>query len=340
MTVGNPTSADVAQLAGVSQVTVSRAFSGKGIVAKQTHRRIMAAANQLNYRPDPFASGLRGGRTGGIGIIWMFESPDNQIGIQLLQRLQAHGYAAYSAQYPLSGESVCPVLEEFARRRINALILQWESGRDSAELEQINRRLKAFPAVVAVLAEANPAIQADQVIHSRDHAIREVVDHFVARGRQRLAFATSLRNQDNTRKAGIFLAHCRKHGLEDHPQSLIDVKSRHSVVPLRHLEAFNASFRERIDVDAILCMADAGAMAATRLCQQRGVRVPEDVAVVGFNNVDSGLMWSPPLATVDRCADQTTAAIEQLLQERLEQPDRPWQHRTVPMRFLWRASAG
>ena len=86
------TQAQLAEKLGLSQRTVSVAFSGSGRINEQTRLRVLEAARKHGYRPNRLAMGLRGGRTGSVGLIWSFADPwtgDSIIAVDLLQRLQA-----------------------------------------------------------------------------------------------------------------------------------------------------------------------------------------------------------------------------------------------------------
>ena len=130
--------------------------------------------------------------------------------------------------------------------------------------------------------------------------------------------------------------------MPDHAQSLIDLPYpyRPDLVGESYVEAIREAFPNKISVDAIFCFNDIGAMYVMRELSQRGVRVPEDVAVVGFNNTQAGRVWSPPIASGDRKPAELAATIDRLINDRLERPDDPSRRVTVHMQFIWRESAG
>ena len=74
--------------------------------------------------------------------------------------------------------------------------------------------------------------------------------------------------------------------------------------------------------------------------QQHGIKVPEDVAVIGFNNIAPGKISTPALATGDRKPEEMAEKLEEMLMRRIKQPDLPPQRETVHMEFIWRESAG
>jgi DNA-binding LacI/PurR family transcriptional regulator len=109
---------------------------------------------------------------------------------------------------------------------------------------------------------------------------------------------------------------------------------------LLHLEGFRRRWPDQVGLDAVFCFNDVGALYVMRDLQDRGLRVPEDVAVVGFNDTEPGRLWRPALASGDRKFADVAAAVERLLSTRLSDPEQPPRTETIEMNFLRRASAG
>jgi DNA-binding LacI/PurR family transcriptional regulator len=104
--------------------------------------------------------------------------------------------------------------------------------------------------------------------------------------------------------------------------------------------ALDERFSERFPFDAVLCASDEGAAAMIKWLRRRGLNVPGDVAVRGFNGAEWGESMSPPLASVDRRDEAVGTEIDRMVFARLKNPDLPPQRRTIPMRMIWRESAG
>ncbi len=340
------TQSQLAQTLNVSQVAVSLAFrEGHNRLSGDTRQRILSAAKELGYRPNRLASGLRGGRTSSIGIIWAFADPwagDAVIALDLLNRLQHHGLAVYQSQHSASKAVMLRQLDDLIARRADALIIQAIPSqlRDPDILE----RLESFDTVIAVCRENIRDFPHDLLIHDRNRAISEVVDHLVAAGRKRIAMATSIAQESNPPKFKAFVDRLHHHGLADHDHLLInlDTPSDPSLHGQLHADAMQKLFPadQPMPVDAIFCFNDTGALYVMRELFDRGLRVPEDVAVVGFNNIEPGRVWNPPLATGDRMAGEVSAGLDQMLKARLDDPDLEPQRKTVHMRFVRRESAG
>src|SRR5690606_25907320 len=124
-TISKSTCVEVARLAGVSQATVSRVFTGRGPVAADTRRRIMKAATAIGYRPNPLARGLRGGATQAFGIAWSLAGPPASEGMVRRIALRAHdsGYVTTVADHLNNPGMVCKVIEGFSDRGVDAVVL-------------------------------------------------------------------------------------------------------------------------------------------------------------------------------------------------------------------------
>jgi LacI family repressor for deo operon, udp, cdd, tsx, nupC, and nupG len=338
-----PSQAELARKLGISQRTVSSALHGSGRVGEATRRRIADAAERLGYRPDRLAAGLRGSRTSSLGIVWAFVDPwagDASIALDITGRFQQRGFAIYQALNDEAVDILGRRIDDLLDRRIDALVVQ--ATPDQLAHPAIRQRLAAAPAAVVVCREPVPGLPADQVVHDRNAAIHEVVDHLAAGGRRRPAMALAMRQESNPPKYQAFVERWAQHGVAAHKAMLIDLEFPEiaHLTGERHREAFRRQFPKRVPVDAVFCFNDTGALYVMRELQDRGLRVPEDVAVVGFNNDQAGPIWQPPLATGDRRPRDVAAAVCRLLDRRLAEPSAPWTTETVHMRFVWRASAG
>ena len=341
------TQQEIATKLGISQRSVSVAFGGNGRIGEKTRRAILKTAEAHGYRPNRLASSLRTGQTGSIGVVWAFVNPwtgDSEIGMNLLQRIQNRGLTTYQVQHGDSRavELLRQRLAELRSRRVDAVVIEGTPGElmDEGVLDQ----LRDIPSV-AVCREDLPEFPGDLVIHDRFQAIGEVVDHLVATGRRRLAMAISLEQESNPGKMEAFRRRCRHHGLAEHEHELIALDYPDS--PTNHGERHGVAMRQRFPddrdlggVDAIFAFNDVGAMYIIQDLKRRGLRVPDDVAVVGFNNTEPAAVWDPPLASGDRRFDEVAREVETLLVDRLGDIDRPPRRLTIPMRFIHRASAG
>ena len=340
---------DIADKVGLSHMTVSRVLSGKAGVREATRQRVLKAAEKLNYSPNSLANGFRSGKTQSAGIVWQFVDPwagDTAVGLWVMQALQRHGLATYQSQFSQDLPEMINVLDDLLRRRVDAIVIGGTP--DILSHEDIKRRLAKIPSVVAVAYEAIDEFPGDQLVHDRNAAIREVVAHLVATGRRRPAMIMSLEVEANHDKLHAFRGALREYGI-GHDHDLIEL-----VKPVPTLSQPFSSDADRyrhaleqswpagtpIDVDAIFSFNDLGAMVAANFVRDRGLKVGQDIAVVGFNDDPASALWQPPLASGDRCRAALAEATENMVLTRLANPELPPRCRTIEMKFVWRESAG
>jgi LacI family transcriptional regulator len=342
---------DIANHAGLSHMTVSRVLSGKGSVRQATRKRVLRVAEQLNYSPNSLANGFRSGKTQSAGIVWQFVDPwagDTPVGLWVMQSLQRHGLATYQSQFSPHVEEMVAVLDDLLGRRVDALVMGGTP--EIVSHAEILRRLDKIPAVVLVSYAPVEGFTGDQIIHDRNSAIRQVVKHFALTGRKRPALFQSMEVEANVDKLNAFRAAAKEFGIADHEHMLIEVGALPAPTLNQPFHPDHARYQDglerawpagkAVDVDAIFSFNDVGAMVTCNFLKNRGVRVPEDVAVVGFNDDPVASLWSPPLASGDRCRAALAEATQAMVLSRLENPDLPPRRQTVEMHFVWRASAG
>ena len=344
----------IAQKLGISQRTVSSALNGSGRVGAALRKRILEAAAEHGYRPNRLAAGLRGARTRSLGIVWAFADPwagDAGIALDITRQFQQRGFAVYQALHDEDAAILGRRIDDLLDRRVDALVVQ--ATPTQLALPDIVRRLRAAGAAVTVGRAAVPGLPADQVVHDRDAAIREVVDHFVACGRRKPCMVLAMCQESNPPKYRAFVERWAEHGVRETSRMLVDLtlapgraSVRGSAHPafeehgIRHRTAFAEKFPKAVPVDCVFCFNDIGAFYVMRELQDRGIRIPEQVAVVGFNNDQAGAVWTPPLATGDRRHRDVSAAVIAALERRVSAPAAPFETTPIPMRFVWRESAG
>jgi DNA-binding LacI/PurR family transcriptional regulator len=294
------TSFDIAQLAGVSQPTVSRALRGSTSVSEATRKRIEAIAQQLNYKVDKNATNLRSGHSNTLALL-LFEDPtpdDSLINPFFLSMLGSitrtcalRGYDLLISFQQLSGD--WHVDYEDSRKADGLILLGYGDYHDyERRLGQLVEQGTHFVRWGSVKPEAREVvIGCDNVQGGRD-----VTAHLIAEGRKRIAFigtATSATPEFLDRHTG-YAAALNEAGLPRsltlHVDALSSEEDGHdaAVRLIARGEAF----------DAIVCASDLIGLGAMRALQEKGLRIPGDVAVTGFDDILAAGLANPPLTTV------------------------------------------
>ena len=275
---------DVARRARVSVATVSRALAEPRLVREQTLTRVLAAAKQLAYKPNPAARSLITGRTGNIGII--VPDLDNPFYPSVLRGVQARAHqSGYAVLLADSGED--PVAEQnlvhTMAKQVDGVIVcaPFASDAQLADLARVttlvlvNRRLPGIPAALMDVARG----------------MRQAIGHLAALGHRRLAYLSGPRQawSNRERRRGL-LAAARSH--------------RARLVELGPFEPKFEGGTEAADLavntgaTALVAYNDMMALGALRRLVARGIRVPEDISLVGFDDILYAAMCAPPLTTV------------------------------------------
>ncbi|MBN1555182.1 MAG: LacI family DNA-binding transcriptional regulator [Phycisphaerae bacterium] len=328
---------DIAQKVGTTHATVSRALRNDQRISAKTRARIQAVAKRLNYRPNVLARGLSGGRTQALGVLWDFAPymPSGEMARRIATDAQKRGVVPYIADTTRNIEVILGMLHEFANRGVDGVVVQI-SGSIEVNRE-LTESLRQFRAAMLVTREELD-IEMDQVVHDRMRAVQQAADCFIQSGRTRPGMAIPL--STTAKKLSTFVEEVRHCGLDVPPEAILDIGTEEQVG--RHCyELLRSRFPDgRVPFDSLFCSADEIAIAAISWLKTMRIRVPEDVAVIGFNDSEGGRFFDPPLASVDRKDQQVSEAIDRMIHQRLEHPDLPVRREVIEMEFVRRRSAG
>ena len=325
---------DVAERAGVSVRTVSNVVNDFHYVAPQTRARVQAAVDELGYRPNTAARQLRGGRTGLVALVLPeLDSPYfSELGALLTDEAERRGWTLLVEQTRGDSERELRLLQADRAHHVDGIVFSpW--GVDPGELDPAHHRVP-----LVVLGEQSPAGCFDHVGVDNIAAARSATEHLLGLGRRRIATIGGQPHLANAtaaqRIAGFRLA-VEAAGLPADSTFAADVRTLHRE---DGADAMRQLLDQSPDIDAVFCFTDELALGAIRAAHERGRRVPDDLAVVGFDDIEDGRFSIPSLTTI--APDKTliaTRAIE-LLQERLRDPSATARREVAPYELVERES--
>jgi DNA-binding LacI/PurR family transcriptional regulator len=318
-----PTIKDVARRARVSIATASYALNGNGSVSAATRTRVLAAAEELNYHPNAFARHLKKRKTQTIGVfITRFG------GSFYDEILEGIHDVALRTDYELM---VCP--DSRSKRRIlahrqvdGAIVFDTKVGSDVL----IKLASQRFPIVVMDRDLRGECLM--PLLIDNEHGVQEAFRHLVEQGARSIYFvAGALDSFDNTERTRAFLSEANRHAV------------RVKTVPGNFTEqAGYESARAMIAAgdlpEAVLCANDQMAIGFMRAMHDHQLRVPEDVAVVGFDDIQIARFLRPPLSTVGASRFAWGAAAVTQLIDFLENGSPFLPHR-IPTKLIQRQSS-
>jgi LacI family transcriptional regulator len=323
---------DVAARAGVSIGTASKALNGQGKLRDETRDRVAAAARELGFAPNVLARGLLAGRTFTVGLITTDSFGRFSIPV-MLGAEDALGAGRISV-------FMCDTRDEPARER---QYLEMLLGRQVDGLIVTGRRIEPRPSIgsrlgIPVVYAMTQSLDSDEpAILPDDHGGGQLAArHFAAMGRRRLGHITGPERFLAARKrAAGFWEATRAADLEFQPSDVLYGEWSEQW----GREAVQILLRNDPGVDAICCGSDQLARGVSDSLRALGRRIPDDIALIGFDNWEPmALGAQPPLASVDMCLEDVgRTAAEHLLSAIGGQPTHG--AHVVPCRLVIRESA-
>lgn len=339
MTQKRPTSFDIAALAGVSQPTVSRALSGSASVSEVTRARVLAAAEKLHYAVDKNASGLRRRQSRTLALLFFEENSAegaliNPFYLSLLgpmvRRCADRGYDLLISFQQLSSD--WHVDYEDSRKADGIILLGYG---DYVEYQPKLRRLVERGAHFVRWGSAVDGQIGITVSSDNRQGGFDATAHLLERGRREIAFigtATAAYPEFLERWRGYCKA-LRAGGLEP------DERLRVAAEPSE--EAGRSAVAELLQCgapfDAIFAASDIAAIGAMHALQNRRMSVPQQVAIVGFDDIPAASLSSPPLTTVAQDPRYAAEALVDALVDAIE--DGEAANRLLPVRLVVRESS-
>ncbi len=284
---------DVARRAAVSVMTVSRALRQPEKVAAATRSRISAAMRELNYVPDAIASSLALRRSQIVALV--VPSVSNPVFADPIQGM-ADGLRGRGYHLLLAGTSAAP---KDAEMLVRTLLGHRPAGVviHGGNHTRAMRDLLHQVGVPVVEIGCLPRRPIDMVVgYSNAAAARAITEWLLARGYRRIGLISApVRNNDRAaeRRRG-YRAALRGAGLSPCPQW--EIEQAHGVA--EGAAALAALLERAPRLDAIFCAGDVWAIGALFECRRRGIAVPGDLAVVGFDGQAIAAQTVPPLTTV------------------------------------------
>jgi DNA-binding LacI/PurR family transcriptional regulator len=334
-----PTSFDLAALAGVSQPTVSRALSGSPSVSAETRARVLAAAEQLHYKVDKNASGLRRQLSRTLAVLFFEEpSPDesliNPIYLSMLgpmvRKCAVHGYDLLISFQQLSSD--WHVDYEDSRKADGLILLGYG---DFLQYQPKLARLVERGAHFVRWGSPNEQGFGATIGSDNEQGGFDATEHLLQCGRRAIAFVGTA-NAANPEFLNRWRGYCRalrSAGIEPDDRLRADADpselSGHAAV---------AELLDRgVEFDAIFAASDVAAIGAMHALQSLGRTIPDEVAIVGFDDIPAASLSTPRLTTVDQDARRAGEALIEALIEAVEQGHA--KNRLLPVRLKIRESS-
>jgi LacI family transcriptional regulator len=336
MSPSNTTIRDVARLSGVSPMTVSRVINDSERVSPETRRRVEQAISELGYVPSRLARGLSRQRTGTLAVI----VPDvaNPFFTAILRA--AEEVARRADYHVILGDTRSDlsverdVIEELIAHRVEGMMIAPVSDRSATQL----RRLAEFGVPFVLIDRTVPGLDCDVVLGDSSGGARRLVEHLVALGHRRIGFIVESDDVSTARdrRAG-YEAALSGAGIALDPTLVVNAAADPS--------GGSAGMSRLLELDepptAVFTVNNLAAVGAIEAVRAAGLEVPDDVALVCFDDIEYASRLYPFLTAMEQPAQTFGTLGAQLLLERIEGRGPERRHEVVlPGEFIIRKSCG
>jgi DNA-binding LacI/PurR family transcriptional regulator len=308
---------DVALVAGVSAKTVSNVVRGHGGVGPATRDRILDAIRELDYRPNLAARGLKSGSTGVITLI----IPDlrnayfAELAHSVMEEAAARGLFVTIEQVGFSHEQEIESLRRPRSRLVDGILYS------ALTLDESDLGLLETRTPLVLLGEQIFHGPVDHVTMKNIEAVRASTDLVLGSGRHRVvALGASLHSRQGTTALRLqgYREALDAAGIDFDDRLLVDPGGWHRGDGQR---AIDSLLDAGVEFDGIVAFSDTLALGALRALELRGLRVPDDVAIIGFDDIEEASFSLPTLSSVDAGRREIARTAVDLLCERIDQPE-------------------
>lgn len=309
------TMSDVAKRAGVSLKTVSNVVNGHRYLRPETKARVEQAIAELGYRVNASARDLRRGRTATI-LLALSELRNPyfaELAELIIAAAERRGLSVLVDHHRMDAARERAVLHGGVARQVDGVIYSPVSlGRAEASLFEVD-----FPLVVLGDTIFNPPV--DHVSLQNVEGARAAVEHLIAQGRSRIALlGVDPDGEERLGSASLRVMGARQAleaaGLSLHPRLLAPARPWYRSTGAQAItDMLDAGVRP----DGIFALNDVLALGALHELLSRNIRVPEDISLVGFDNIDDTLYSRPSLTTIDPGREEVAELALAMLCERM-----------------------
>ncbi len=316
---------DIAKKAGVSIATVSRVLNDSDKVSDKTRDKVNEVMKKMDYTPNAFAQGLGLNTMHTVGILVPTIS-DLYLATAVSYLVESLEEFKYDCLLSCSGfhtEKKEEQVQMLLSKHVDALILLGSTfsgrGEDPHDTDYIFEAARQVP---VFLINAN--VEGDNIyasVFDDKEAIRDTTEKLIRQGRKEILFITDSRSYSAKKKLDGFKEALERNGREFHEEQMLHV-------PL-HSRLVKEALQEMSDIrfDAAITTDDSIAIGVVKYALSLGLKVPEDIAVVGYNNSGLAIACEPEITSVDSqmkkvCGDTVRRLIDRLADPEADLPQK------------------
>lgn len=299
---------DIADRTGFSTNTVSLALRQSPRIPVQTRELIQRAASELNYLPNHIAKSLVSRETMTIGLV--LTDITNPALTQTAQAIEiALAERGYGTLFATSNNTLAEemrAIELFRSRQVDGMLIYPTSHR---KLDHIRPLRRSYPVVLLV---GDPDSGLDAVCVDDRRGAYKATRHLIETGHRRIGIIDSANPLGNLEKREGYQQALSESGVDFDPAISVDP---HGHSTMSGFLAMERMMTVKPRPTAVFAANDSLAIGALSWCQKHGLRVPDDVAIIGFDNIEFAEFASVPLSTINYAVEMVTRmAVDRLMQ--------------------------
>ena len=331
----DPTIHDIASVLKISASTVSRALQNNPRISQKTREKILSTAESMGYRPNVIASNLRNKRSNTIGVVvplinrYFFSAVISGVEDVAFKA----GYTVVISQSnDLANKEIAIVQSMFANR-VDGLIISIAMQATNYEHLKIFRK-RNIPLVFFDRAVAE--IETDKIVVDDYMGGFRVTQHLIDQGYKRIGHMAGPQNLQTyiDRKKGYIEA-LAKNGIP-HDESLVIINS---LIAEDGVSAVEQLMNLKVPPDAIFCGNDTTALSSMIYLRDKGIRIPEDMGIVGFSNEPFSRVVSPSISTIAQPGFLMGQKAAELILKQIERKEKIFSTLVLPTELIIRESS-
>lgn len=286
---------DVAEKCGVTVTTVSRMLNGRGYVSEKTKKKIKQAMKELNYQPNAFARALSLQKSNFIGLI--VPSASNMFFCKVIDSVERyvslHGYKLLLCNSNLEPKKEIDYFDMLNANKVAGVIL-------ASRTQDIDKNIAIDAPVISIDRVISPRIPSICSDNYQGGVL--AAEHLIASGCKKLMHisgSTNLNMDGNKRYYG-FKEVCEKKGI---PHFVVDA-TEEQFVSMHYETIINMILDKYPDVDGIFTSNDIIAAQVITICNKRGIKIPDQIKIVGYDDIDLCKLCSPSITTIHQSVDE------------------------------------
>lgn len=322
---------DVARICGVSIATASRALNDKGEVNPETRQRVLAVAEELGYVPNSLAKGLWSGKTKIVGVlVTTIENPFYANVVSGIEKvLSEYGYKILLSSSHEDPEKEMEAVRVLLEQRVDGLVLAPVQSSPRV-VEFLNKNNLPF-----VLVGRNiPEVDTSYVVCDDLEIGQLAAEHLIAKGHRKVLFINSFENYSAQLRLEGYVNTMKQHGILVNEKWIREVHSDESAKTV----LFQA-LDEGLDPTAIFCFCDYIAVEIVRGLYERDYKIPEDIAILGVDNLGVTEITNPPLTTIDTQNNEMGVLTAEILLDQMRKKTRTTKKVVLSPRLIERSSS-